>query len=415
MSKVRINDLAKELEVKSRAILDLLPELGVSGGKTHSSSLESDEADKVRAHFAQEARQAPHSGAAHARHAAEAVAPKIDLSHISKPGDVLKAVLAKKKEEEEEARHARLPIKPAAAPPAEPAAPAPRPAKAPFAAKPAAAASVRPEPRKIVPQPRSAPPIVAPPPTPLPAIASHPPAGAVVAKAPAGAAGVTRPVVVVAPPPVAVVVKPPAVPPEREEQLRAGEKLPAAKTPAAAPSAGVEQQAPSTIPDLAASAPHATEAAVAAGKASGAIPAIAAASTTAPAQPGPASAHPARAPRRMVMPQTGPRPVYTASIVPTTAPAAGAGIQRGKPIFDRRPAGGQAGMAQRMSRRRWGARSSRRGTAPQASHAHHAGRIRGLEAPRPRRTARIRRASWIRSTPGFGGRVPAPAAVHRRR
>ena len=33
MSKVRINDLAKELEVKSRAILDILPELGVRAGK----------------------------------------------------------------------------------------------------------------------------------------------------------------------------------------------------------------------------------------------------------------------------------------------------------------------------------------------------------------------------------------------
>src|SRR5579863_10440447 len=100
MSKVRINDLAKELEVKSRAILDVLPELGVSSGKTHSSSLELDEAEKVRAHFAHESRHgATHGGGATGRHGAEAVAPKIDLSHISKPGDVLKAILAKKKEE----------------------------------------------------------------------------------------------------------------------------------------------------------------------------------------------------------------------------------------------------------------------------------------------------------------------------
>ena len=63
MSKVRINDLAKELEVKSRAILDVLPELGVSAGKTHSSSLELDEAEKVRAHFAREARHTTHAGA----------------------------------------------------------------------------------------------------------------------------------------------------------------------------------------------------------------------------------------------------------------------------------------------------------------------------------------------------------------
>ncbi len=118
MSKVRINDLAKELEVKSRAILDVLPELGVSAGKTHSSSLELDEAEKVRAHFAREARHTTHAGATSARHGAEAIVPKIDLSHISKPGDVIKALLAKKKEEEEEARHARMPAKPATAAPA---------------------------------------------------------------------------------------------------------------------------------------------------------------------------------------------------------------------------------------------------------------------------------------------------------
>ena len=51
MSKIRINDLARELEVKSRAILDSLPVVGVTEKKTHSSSLEDHEADKVRAHF----------------------------------------------------------------------------------------------------------------------------------------------------------------------------------------------------------------------------------------------------------------------------------------------------------------------------------------------------------------------------
>ena len=40
MSKVRINDLAREMEVKSRQVLDILAELGLAAGKTHSSSLE---------------------------------------------------------------------------------------------------------------------------------------------------------------------------------------------------------------------------------------------------------------------------------------------------------------------------------------------------------------------------------------
>ena len=43
MSKVRINDLARELEVKSKAILDVLTAVGVTEKKTHSSSLEEHE------------------------------------------------------------------------------------------------------------------------------------------------------------------------------------------------------------------------------------------------------------------------------------------------------------------------------------------------------------------------------------
>ena len=56
MSKVRINDLARELEVKSRQILDVLAELGIGAGKTHSSSLEEDEAEKVQSRRLQEER-----------------------------------------------------------------------------------------------------------------------------------------------------------------------------------------------------------------------------------------------------------------------------------------------------------------------------------------------------------------------
>jgi translation initiation factor IF-2 len=51
MSKVRINELARELEVKPVKILELLPELGVSEKKTHSSSLDDDVADQIRLHF----------------------------------------------------------------------------------------------------------------------------------------------------------------------------------------------------------------------------------------------------------------------------------------------------------------------------------------------------------------------------
>jgi len=62
MSKVRINDLAREMEVKSRQVLDVLAELGLGAGKTHSSSLEADEAEKVRARFQRDSRSSAHSG-----------------------------------------------------------------------------------------------------------------------------------------------------------------------------------------------------------------------------------------------------------------------------------------------------------------------------------------------------------------
>jgi translation initiation factor IF-2 len=51
MGSIRINELARELEVKSRAILECLQEVGITEKKSHSSSLDDDAADKVRAYF----------------------------------------------------------------------------------------------------------------------------------------------------------------------------------------------------------------------------------------------------------------------------------------------------------------------------------------------------------------------------
>ncbi len=112
MSKVRINDLARELEVKSRSILDALTAVGVTEKKTHSSSIEADEAEKVRGYF---------NGRRPARRASKAAAeakPKFDLSHVSKPGDALKAILERK--QAEAGGEAAPPPRPAAvvAPPA---------------------------------------------------------------------------------------------------------------------------------------------------------------------------------------------------------------------------------------------------------------------------------------------------------
>src|SRR5262245_21443289 len=48
MKKIRINELARELEVNAHEILDRLPELGVTEKKTHSSSIDEDVALKLR-------------------------------------------------------------------------------------------------------------------------------------------------------------------------------------------------------------------------------------------------------------------------------------------------------------------------------------------------------------------------------
>ena len=51
MSKIRINELARQLEVKSREVIDKLHELGVTEALTHSSSIDDDMADKLRRYF----------------------------------------------------------------------------------------------------------------------------------------------------------------------------------------------------------------------------------------------------------------------------------------------------------------------------------------------------------------------------
>src|ERR1044072_1909691 len=48
MKKIRINELARELEVKSREILDRLKEMGVTEALTHSSSIDEDTAITLR-------------------------------------------------------------------------------------------------------------------------------------------------------------------------------------------------------------------------------------------------------------------------------------------------------------------------------------------------------------------------------
>ncbi len=115
MSKIRINDLARELEVKSKEILDVLTTVGVTEKKTHSSSLEDHEAELVRKHLRGRSDAAPSSAkATRAARGEEEIKTKIDLSHISRPGDVLRAITQQKEAVEHPA------VRPAVKPPVPP-------------------------------------------------------------------------------------------------------------------------------------------------------------------------------------------------------------------------------------------------------------------------------------------------------
>src|SRR3954453_17790936 len=211
MSKVRINDLARELEVKSKAILDALPQVGVTEKKTHSSSIEDHEADKVRAHIRGQS-ESQNSSARSARplRGEEEIKTKIALSHISRPGDVLRAITQKK----EAVVVPPPPVPPVAArpvvAPSAPAAP-PKPVAPPVAAPAPPAAAVRPVVApSVVEKPAvppvspapSAPVVTAPPPKPI-----TPPAPPVMAPPPSAPAA--PPVTASAPPQPPIAAAPP--------------------------------------------------------------------------------------------------------------------------------------------------------------------------------------------------------------
>jgi translation initiation factor IF-2 len=252
MSKIRINDLARELEVKSKTILDVLPEIGVTEKKTHSSSLEEHEAEKVRAHLRGGSEAPVTSKPARPSRDGDEIKTKIDLSHISKPGDVLKAIISKQQPAPTAPARPASPPTPVETKPAAPISPA---AKAPAPPASTAAPSklvipaTGPRPTFTVPAPPSAPQV----PT---ASASAPP----------------RPAGPPAPPATPIAAAPPQP-----------------QAPAARPAAPARPQVP---------------------------------------------------PPRMIVPQTGPRPVYKAPIRPAASsgpaarPAPGRPVP-GQPIFQR--------------------------------------------------------------------------------
>src|SRR5271166_3611341 len=311
--KVRINDLARELEVKSKVILDLLIKVGVTEKKTHSSSIEVDEAERVRKYYAEhgEFGIAPASRATHA--AKEEFKPKIDLSHISKPGDVLRAITQKAAQPATPPRPAvaapavppRTSVTPAAAVPARPPSSVPKPvAPAASAAPVAPVEPPKPAPRFITPQSVMRPPaqvVIPPKPAVAPPAAVAPPVAPAAKEEPVAVA----PVVLEEQPPIPIEVAPEVVEPE------------------------VEATAAETVAPQQTETPGVEE-----------VPAVAVVPVAPPAaKPAPpAHGKPIVPQRRLIVPQTGPRPVYAApprpAGAPPTAPRAGL-PERGKPIFQR--------------------------------------------------------------------------------
>jgi translation initiation factor IF-2 len=57
INQIRINELARELEIKAKVLIEYLPEIGVTEKKTHSSSIDVEHAVLVRKHFQQIAEQ----------------------------------------------------------------------------------------------------------------------------------------------------------------------------------------------------------------------------------------------------------------------------------------------------------------------------------------------------------------------
>jgi translation initiation factor IF-2 len=50
-NQIRINELARELEIKAKVLIEFLPQIGVTEKKTHSSSLDIEHAELARKHF----------------------------------------------------------------------------------------------------------------------------------------------------------------------------------------------------------------------------------------------------------------------------------------------------------------------------------------------------------------------------
>jgi translation initiation factor IF-2 len=242
MKKIRINELARELEVKAHEILERLPELGVSEKKTHSSSIDEDVAIKLRQYYGQdvpdyvhvpdadesaaEGHEEPLTEEAHEPAASEVqVAPPTPAPTPVAPA-VAETTPAPKEEKPaaEETQRPAAPIRPPLAG---------RPIHPPVGAH----IPARPEPPRAAPAPPTPHPRPA---APAPPVAAAPP----VSSAPATHVSQTPPAAVFAPGRPAVPSAKPLPTAPRPGQVLSGPRQPFPSTPAP----GAPQQRPQIIP-----------------------------------------------------------------------------------------------------------------------------------------------------------------------
>ncbi|MBI4908264.1 MAG: translation initiation factor IF-2 [Acidobacteria bacterium] len=220
MSKIRINELARELEVKPTRILDLLPEFGVAEKKTHSSSIDEDVALKIRSILRSEAGEFDR----YAR-------PSVSDSEQELDTNV-----------EEEAAEAPPPVEPVK----------PAVAAAPQAPEPVAEASdVQAAAQPAAPASPAAPPRAMPLRPPLAGLVSAPPSTKETPAAPPPAPAVTPTIPLPAPTPRTIAIPAKPVPSPRPGQILTGPRQPLPPNAPDAPRA----QAPTPGPPMPGAAP----------------------------------------------------------------------------------------------------------------------------------------------------------------
>ena len=201
INQIRINELARELEIKAKVLIEYLPEIGVTEKKTHSSSIDVEHAVLVRKHFQQIAEQEAAAEAAKSAPKPKPARPAVSAPVAARPltvapGAQPAAVTPKPASTQGGPPHSAptpgqpIGTRPGAPPvsrPAPPQAPGAAPAASqPIAARPGAAAV--PPGAPAVPRPAGAPPASRPP-SPRPPGSGVVPGQPIAARPPSGAPG----------------------------------------------------------------------------------------------------------------------------------------------------------------------------------------------------------------------------------